>query len=163
MKDLQFWWTIYFAWKIWHTDWRHSILPLRNNTWGDIIDFEWFSYIWPHFIWCDHWCYHWNTTHWNWLDNNTCSGNETNRLDVFNKCLNAIDFCDVVFAWIDDLSAYWTFVELWYAYSKWKMILIAYKEWLDVKELWFTTCLANHSIVSETAKEWRDKLKNFIL
>lgn len=55
-------------------------------------------------------------------------------LDMFKVhklCLSSIDSSDIVFAWIDDLTAYETFAELGYAKAKGKTIWIA---GLDLRE-----------------------------
>lgn len=66
------------------------------------------------------------------------------RERVHQNCLSAIDSSDVVFAWLDDTSAYGTLVELGYAKAKNKEIWIAGPEFdRNDDPLWFAYELAD--------------------
>jgi len=132
----------YFAGKIGINDWRHEIVNgLRNAEWGDEYDssYSWgelpnsiftaHDYVGPYFISDDHGCAHGPCQHGQALDGAACFQidelPEVRRGRVFKKCLHAVHRADIVFAWLDELSAYGTLFELGYAYSLGKELWIA--------------------------------------
>ena len=172
--------SIYLAGKVRQGCWRHTIVKgLRKAFSGSEYEAknimppekQWpvlqkavlgLDYTGPYFISCDHGCYHGSDTHGvgGSLDVYEATGghggseseNGIYRKDVVNWCLGAIDRSDIVFAWIEDKTAYGTIAELGYAKAKGKTIWIAgpevengdaYDMWSD---LWFSLALANERL-----------------
>jgi very-short-patch-repair endonuclease len=80
--------------------------------------------------------------------------NATSRSEIPEKCLRAIDHAHIVFAWLDDITAYGTLVELGYAKAKGKTIWLAgRREKLgddeDNNPLWFAYQLADEVMLEE--------------
>lgn len=159
------WINLYLAWKVTKNWWREDIVNwFRNTNRGDLPEFDWFTYMWPCCISCDHWCYHWKNSHWNWVIEWWCEWKKEDQLTLFDKCMNAIENSDIVFAWIDDLTAYWTFAEIWYAYWLKKPIFIVFDsklEWID--NLRFVTNMATFSLKDISALEWFNKYKEMMI
>lgn len=68
------------------------------------------------------------------------SGRPTDATQVRRRCFEAVQRCDLFFAWLTSLSAYGTLVELGWAESMRKRIVIAYPSRLRRKiqsEQWF--------------------------
>ncbi len=150
---------VYLAWKINQNGRRHKIVPsLRESSWWDIVNFDWYEYVWPHFIGCDHWCFHWDNSHGCWADEDKeCGDSSITMLGVFQKCTTGITECDVFFARIDEHDAYGTISEIGYAYNQKKQIIIAFKKGLKVKQdLRFVEQFSNISFEAKTAEEARE-------
>lgn len=115
--------SIYLAGKIAKSDWRHEVVenlrsdseleralttwPLQENAIAPGV-----HYTGPHFISCDHGCAHGENTHGRGDD---CSGTGESQQRTVELCLKALQESTAIFAWIDDLSAYGTLVEIGYA------------------------------------------------
>jgi len=84
---------------------------------------------------------------------------------VMDTCLvpmirTAINFSDLVFAWIDSLDCYGTLIELGFAHALEKCIAVASSERpkskLGRNELWMVDSIADYSIKASSPKEaWR--------
>lgn len=136
--------SIYLAGKIGKNDWRHDIVGLRgawadNNT-GESPTDAWpvlgkgvartFDYTGPYFISDDHGCAHGDNSHGCGDEGGICGGAwpSTPRSDLVRRCLDAIDRSDIVFAWLDDPTAYGTLVEIGYAVARKKLVIIGTSE-----------------------------------
>lgn len=136
--------SIYLAGKIGKNDWRHDVISRFRSAWpSDCYSHDpkasWpvlkgavlgaFDYAGPYFIGDDHGCGHGPGTHGCGKDGEIC-GLECgpSRPVVRDLCLAAIDRADVVFAWLDDPTAYGTLAELGYARGRGKDIVIAAPE-----------------------------------
>lgn len=156
---------IYLAGKISKHNWRNKILNtsrIDEERAPYILDSK-FEYVGPYFIGCDHGCFHGDNTHGRLLDEEfgcCCEDYET-RSTTISKCYKWIDLCDIMFCWIDDITAYGTFTEIGYAYAKNKKIYIACdkkigKEALDI---WFPL-LSSDILIHEDNIE--DAWSNFL-
>ncbi|MBE1577679.1 hypothetical protein ACFORH_10855 [Amycolatopsis roodepoortensis] len=158
---------IYAAGKITKNGWRHRLFPIADDhdytgtypSWPDglaIDDLPGAVYVGPHFLSCDHGCFHGENTH--GVAGQGCGGEGLSRPDVLKRCLTAIEHATHVFAWIDKADAYGSLVELGYARALGKHIHLYLAEDLDVADdLWFA---AQASAVYSTAKTathaWED-------
>jgi hypothetical protein len=164
--------TFYFVGKIKHTGWRHKILDLRNT------DYPWDAYIsgaspridhgiapglrygGPFTVACDHGCYHGPNTHGAGVNRSTC---ESGMCDANLPCkyqsfatqivanwLHSIASVDIVFAWIDDLTAYGSLAELGFAHAFGKQIWLAWPN--ELPDLWFINELASQVLIAENAE-----------
>ena len=161
---------VYYAGKIGKNDWRHELYDLRSSS-SDVYNllmnhaaqlisadmitvdhlfthYDFIEYCGPFFIGCDHGCGHGENSHGQGVDQIGCLGDPGDgvvqtRQNAFNNCLGWIDESDVIFAYIDDVTAYGTLVELGYAAAKEKDIFIAYNL-KNPSDFWFS---------SETAQE----------
>lgn len=145
---------IYLAGKVGYKDWRHTIVDgLENvnqdfNT-DDYIE-DWHvmngaiygehNYTGPFFI-RGH-STHGDNTHGCDLYGHNIEGHGGNQRNAVPRlCRTAIDRSDVVFCWMDDLTAYGSIFELGYAMGKGKQIFLAIKynwEPLEMQESrWF--------------------------
>lgn len=179
--------SIYLAGKIDKDDWRHDLLGWKlrgawemdaNGGWpsswpvlkGCVLDT--FDYVGPYFISDDHGCGHGPGTHGCAEDGSLLCGSGGDlpkRPEVRDLCLAAIDTADIVFAWLDDLTAYGTLVEIGYAKGRGKHIIIASPElpgtfeWAGQRglqlpdsptaELWFAFSCATSTITAATPRE----------
>ncbi|MEU1449884.1 DUF559 domain-containing protein [Streptomyces mirabilis] len=86
-----------------------------------------FDYVGPYFIGDDHGCGHGTGTHGCGSDGSVCGvdGAAPTRPQVVARCLAAVDSADIFFAWLDDVTAYGTLVELGYAKARGKTIYAA--------------------------------------
>lgn len=132
---------IYLAGKIGKHDWRNTIvspdaLEFINNFSGSLSPEEWpvtkraifgtHDYTGPYFVACDHGCYHGETSHGAGLNGAGCGSSlsDKSRLSVFMACRAAIAQSDLVFAYINSLDAYGTFVEIGMAHAMNKPICL---------------------------------------
>ena len=135
---------IYLAGKISKYNWRNKILKDSriDETNTPYILEEGFEYVGPYFLSCDHGCYHGYKTHGRRIcSTSICSDdykNET-REKTISKCYEWIDNTDILFCWIDDITAYGTFTEIGYASAKKKIIYIACDKKIEKSSLdiWF--------------------------
>ena len=153
---------IYLAGKIEKDCWRHGLVSgLRDVAPGascDDVDstYRWdtglpilrnavdgrHDYVGPYFTSCDHGCYHGEHTH-GVLNRSSVSGSgsgdnarlERARERVHRLCLEAVDRCDVLFAWVNTTSCYGTIAEIAWARSRGKLIWVAGPE--ELNDLWF--------------------------
>lgn len=161
---------IYLAGKVSLGDWRHDVVkdlrqvcmdfledqttewPILENSIGEV-----HSYSGPYFISCDHGCSHGPGTHGYGI--NPCMGEyapmdyddeddfkqfeeaiTTRRRLIVARCEQAIERSNIIFAWIDDLTAFGTIFELGYAASHQIPVYLAIsnKDKLEIsKNLWF--------------------------
>jgi hypothetical protein len=145
---------VYCAGKIAKGDWRHELSHEVRCVSGGLYDEPsqaWpatyardlgFVYTGPYFVSCDHGCYHGNGSHGSGLltdpleDYSGCGGEVTSQEQIHAQCLAAIRRSDVVFVWVDSLSAYGTLVEVGYATALGKTIWLAH-DGRDYSDLWF--------------------------
>ena len=136
-----------------HTGEEENVLPsfrrwpiLSNALFGR------HDYVGPYFISCDHGCYHSQNGH-----GVTCGVTEeehgelrylgkvspTVRETILRLCLQAITAADIVFAWIDECTAYGTLAEIGYAVALRKIVWIASPK--DFQDLWLTYTMAEET------------------
>lgn len=89
--------------------------------------------------------------------------NQETRLQVVRLCLRAIQHADVVFAWIDSMTAYGTLVELGFAVARQKPIWWVQKTGdYDIKDMWFArTCAKEVRVADEPAGPLRELLEKY--
>jgi nucleoside 2-deoxyribosyltransferase len=138
---------IYLAGKIAKNDWRHKLVPqLRGTEWpGAPIECESFVYCGPFFAGCDHGCAHGPTRH-GVVSDSPCQDDQQTMTDeqirdlVIATNTNALGIADVVFAYVDCMTAYGTLVELGAAYAMGKQVVLMFGSNLqpdDRSELWY--------------------------
>ncbi|MFF5537802.1 DUF559 domain-containing protein [Streptomyces cinerochromogenes] len=181
--------SIYLAGKIGPGDWRYDLIGYRLRGAWEVDDHHpsepwpvlkrgvlgFFDYVGPYFVSDDHGCGHGPNTHGCGNDGAVpCFTYENlpKRNQVRELCLSAIDTADIVFAWLDDLTAYGTLVEIGYAKGRGKTIVIAAPEtpqtfgWLSeanevgigiadsaTNDLWFAFSCASSTIAAATPLE----------
>jgi hypothetical protein len=125
--------TFYFCGKVKHTDWRHSILDLRDVSYPldsyrlgqvTILSNELgpgLHYCGPFFVGCDHGCYHGPNSHGAAADTGgyddgafddeqrVPSRHKDWQTEIAFNCQISIRAADIIFAWLDDLTAFGTF------------------------------------------------------
>jgi hypothetical protein len=168
--------TFYFVGKIMHTGWRHKIFNLRNieYPWKAYLTgasprtkhaiAPGLHYGGPFTVGCDHGCYHGPNTHGTGVNRDTCEGGmwddwEGNTLPlnqnsfaarIVCNCLLSIRSVDIVFAWIDDLTAYGSLAELGYARAFGKQTWLAWPR--EFPDLWFIKELASEVVIAQSAE-----------
>ncbi|WP_436787931.1 DUF559 domain-containing protein [Yinghuangia sp. YIM S10712] len=137
--------SIYLAGKIGPNDWRHDLLGSELRYAWEVTDenpsepwpvmkrgvLDTFDYVGPYFIGDDHTCGHGPNTHGCGMDGCLACytyGNLPQRPKVRELCLAAINDADIVFAWLDDPTAYGTLVEIGYAKGRGKPVVVAAPE-----------------------------------
>ncbi|MEV1088015.1 DUF559 domain-containing protein [Streptomyces microflavus] len=172
--------SIYLAGKIGKDDWRHELTGWAlRHAWQDDSDGEtleaWpvlkrsildtFDYVGPYFISDDHGCGHGDGTHGCGTDGRLlCSPDEDfpKRPQVRDLCLAAIDAADIVFAWLDDVTAYGTLVEIGYAKGRSKPVVVAAPRLSNAdphragelsNEMWFAFSCATHTLAAPSPRE----------
>lgn len=65
---------------------------------------------------------------------------------VHRLCLSAVMQSDLVYAWVDDVTAYATIYEMGYAAALGKFTAVAYPTSFDRSELWFMSCCSDEII-----------------
>ncbi|MEV7076675.1 DUF559 domain-containing protein [Streptomyces sp. NPDC093990] len=181
--------SIYLAGKIGPNDWREAIVPSIQEAWGDTSrGYEWaaagvdwpvlpngaigqFDYTGPYFVdTCTH-----STNGCRQSEHRAgseCEGEYGERAVTLQRCLRSIDRSDIVFAWLQDLTAYGTLTEIGYAKGRGKTIVVASPEnagtiddfyndamegrnahVLGMHNLWFAFTLADISIQASTPLE----------
>jgi hypothetical protein len=153
---------VYLAGKVEAGDWRHSLVPLRgagpqyefgDKPWlGHEIEFKAglrrMTYTGPFFYSCDHGCFHSDgiSTHGVGAGNENVEGayDGMTRRYLLGQCEAAIRRADVVFAWLDNPTAYGTIAEIGYARALGKHLVIARPpEGQDLHELWMAFQMAD--------------------
>ncbi|MFF3912665.1 DUF559 domain-containing protein [Streptomyces sp. NPDC001852] len=185
--------SIYLAGKISSGDWRHDLLGWQlRGAWehdDDTPSRSWpvikkgvldtFDYIGPYFISDDHGCGHGPGTHGCGADGCVpCYSYENlpKRSQVRELCLTAIDTADIVFAWLDDVTAYGTLVEIGYARGRGKNVVVAAPELPHTFEdlsghglgipdgptndLWFAFSCATRTLTAQTPREALQQVVN---
>lgn len=156
---------IYFAGKISKYNWRNQLLnKFRIDEEDEPYIIDEFEYTGPFFISCDHGCYHGDNTHGRLIDENAmCSDfHYETRGRTISKCYKWIDEADIVFCWIDDITAYGTFTEIGYAFAKNKIIYIACDEKISKEsiEIWFPLLSSNVLVYEDNIeKAWSNFTK----
>lgn len=144
---------VYFAGKIYQWCWRNQLFKWfdRCEPWTILEKSIWeinMLYTWPYCIWDDHWCYHWDWSHWLWNTDFDPSGmwcdmswnmSRRNWNQIYDMCMWWIKSSSVVFAWINDATAFGTLYEIWYAVAQWKIVLIWFENEQLAKDMWFMT------------------------
>lgn len=130
---------VYLAGKIAAGDWRHKAVGgLRDSVTYHEFESEWpvlarsifgrHDYVGPFFVCCNHGCYHGRGTHGS--DPEGCSGLSPASLEgrdtIARRCRSAIDRSDLVYAWVDDPSAYGTILEIGYALGRGRRVVLAH-------------------------------------
>jgi hypothetical protein len=163
--------SFYFCGKIRHTDWRHQLLAfnqLRDTPYpllayrsghAPVIQHGLgpnLHYAGPYFIGCDHGCYHGEGTHGAGVNKDTCCCDDGLEFpmplgdfgaEVTQNCLFSIANASIVFAWLDNLSAYGSFAELGFAHGIGKPIWLAWPK--PLPELWFLRQMASVIVIAE--------------
>lgn len=148
-------WGIYLAGKISRGDWRADVVPrlignsetLHNGfqvlipTGAGIA----FHYHGPFFTSMGHGMDHGPKSHGNGLDWEAHGAGE-NLMSVFSRSADAIEQCDVMFAWIDQMDCFGTLVEIGIAHQAGKLIVIGKKEGVDVSEMWFAWAASTYCV-----------------
>jgi hypothetical protein len=168
--------SFYLCGKIRHTDWRHQIVafdlrsepyplyayrsgqaPVVRHGVGPNL-----HYSGPYFIGCDHGCYHGPNAHGVGVNKHTCCCEQFDdgpelpmpfqefAPEVSRNCLTSISRASIVFAWIEDLSAYGSFAEPGFAHSLGKPIWLTWPK--PLPDLWFLQSMAVVTVIAETAQ-----------
>jgi very-short-patch-repair endonuclease len=184
--------SIYLAGKISRHDWREDVAPSIQDAWGNhsygnadwsAHDAEWpvlpnavlnaFDYTGPYFVdGCTHSAD--GCPQEEHRASSMCEGEPSGRAATVQRCLNAIDRSDIVFAWLDDATAHGTLVELGYAKGRGKPVIVAGpnipRTWDQIwkqeeaaapalspapaaDELWFAFTCATSTLTANTPRE----------
>ena len=136
---------VYLAGKIRQTCWRHLLIDgLRNHSWNDgaltQVDFD---YLGPFFTSCNHGCYHRDSSHGAGIG---CTPDFDIHLRcVAQYCRDAVEACDLVFAFIESRDCHGTIAELERAHTKKIPVVIAFAPGLATpiaNDFWFVCTLA---------------------
>jgi len=164
---------IYLAGKVSKNDWRHEIVDgLRDECvrfdvdgipedWPVLVDGIAYGrhYVGPYFIGCDHGCYHGKNSHgygpgcageekdYPGVDYDNHCPSASREAYVVKQCKNAILRSDLVFAWIDDLTAFGTIFEIGVAIGMGKRVILATTGDEKTHELWFMFQYASNSML----------------
>lgn len=138
---------LYLAGKISKNCWRHLIVPhLRDKNWNDApLQFSTCQYVGPFFISCDHGCYHYDGASHGLFGEYDCMGVGATRKQARRACLNAVDNCDILFAYIDAHECYGTVAEIQRALDKDVEVVIAFAPGIasqETDEFWFVSSAA---------------------
>lgn len=162
---------VYLAGKIDKNDWRHDLVPgLRDvgtstgcDSGGenlliwptdlrlDVDNPRPHYYVGPYFVSDDHGCYHGRDSH-GVGAGGTCSGPGAQRGAVVSACLLAIRHATLVFAWLDDLTAFGTLAEIGHAHAYGKRIVIGTRPGYRasrLSDLWFVFEMADTVLESD--------------
>lgn len=138
--------SIYLAGKITKGDWRQDAVTGLLEAWGgnswegrpwNVRDTRWpvvpggvldtFDYTGPYFVYtCSHTAGGCDQDE--HRGGSFCEGDIGHRMSTVNRCMDAIDRSDVIFAWLDDKTAYGTLTEIGYAKGRGKRIVVASPE-----------------------------------
>jgi nucleoside 2-deoxyribosyltransferase len=124
---------IYLAGKISRTDWRHELVTGLDDT----LACADFSSGWPVLEKAIYGTDDYTGPFFREIEKDK-SSQKVHRL-----CLSAVDRSDLVYAWVDEPTAYATFYELGYARGIGIPTVIAYPESFDKSEFWFQNCCAD--------------------
>jgi hypothetical protein len=155
--------TFYFCGKIAKNDWRHTIVRDLRGVDYPLADYRaggapivrhalgvGLHYSGPFFVGCDHGCYHGSDTHGVGQGRETydCAGVYVPpEYEILANCRTSIAACDIVFARLDDLTAYGSFAEVGIAHALGKVIWIAWPRRLP--DLWFIEQMATVVAMAE--------------
>jgi len=148
----------------WHPDYTAPKWWGTYSGWPELTISPGLTCVGPYAISDDHGCFHGNETHgvgaamWDMGGHGylVCGGSYDGvpRHVVHAWCLDAIKRCDVIFAWLDDLTAHGTLIELGYAKALGKPIFIGFPDHLTFHELWFARHLTTWIVVGEFDEAW---------
>lgn len=152
---------VYCAGKISKNDWRHQLFPrireVNQTFYLDGLDAPHcipslgpFVYCGPFFLSCDHGCAHGPNTHGLGADEAgfrhgvVCGKEPPSRDEVVQRCLRWLRNSSVVFAWIDDATAYGTVAEIGYAVALGKPVCLyePNEGFRGEEHLWFARQMA---------------------
>jgi very-short-patch-repair endonuclease len=188
--------SIYLAGKIHKDDWRQDTVTGIREAWGDYDysapawsanDPHWpvlrlgvlgtFDYTGPYFV---ETCTHGGCEQDEHRASSQCDADPADRHGTRNRCLGAINRSDIVFAWLDDLTAYGTLAEIGYAKGLGKKIIVASPELprtavalsydamegrehhgIGMEHLWFAFSLADTVIQAGTPDEALKELAEY--
>lgn len=162
---------IYLAGKIAKNDWRHKLVPqLRSMEWpGKPVECEQFIYCGPFFAGCDHGCSHGPTRH-GVVSDSPCQDDQQHMTDdeirdlVIATNNDSLAGADLVFAYVDCLTAYGTLVELGAAYAMGTpVVLVLGKNITDTEEfqhLWYAIYQAEACVIGATEQDFLQVVKN---
>jgi hypothetical protein len=150
--------TIYLAGKISKNDFRHRLVPgLRDSHWdGPVTETpilenslaRGLHYSGPHFVSCDHSCFHGPNSHGAIDDGENCGSSTPEAISHKNRYLVPFASCwqirraNIVFAWVESPDAYGTLVEIGVATGLRKTIWLGGPE--RIPEHWFSHCLVDY-------------------
>lgn len=149
---------IYLAGKISKYNWRNELLKenrIEEFEKTYMLD-ERLEYTGPYFISCDHGCYHGDRTHGRRAEKGAiCEDYYESREKTISKCYQWIDNADILFCWIDDVTAYGTFTEIGYASAKNKIIYIACDKKIgeESTEIWFPLLSSNVLVYEDSIED----------
>lgn len=160
--------TVYLAGKVTKNDWRHQVVEglqyalnayaLGGRIGAQLPEEEFFvlgkaRYSGPFFIGCDHGCAHGESSHGNAVGPHGpgCITTGPTRAEVAKRSRDGIAQADHVFAWIDDLTAYGTLVEVGLAAGMGKPVWLYTSPHKDHDDLWFTRYAVGHGTVAHAA------------
>lgn len=130
---------LYLAGKVLKNDWRHSVIPnLRTHIWRgrNVIPMQHFDYVGPFVYSCDHGCAHGTNKH-GVLGSCNSDYLAISRSEVFNRCMMGVRRCDLFVAYITSIDAYGTFLEIGYAFSLGRSIVLCFAPNIDSSHFWF--------------------------
>jgi len=137
-----------------------NVKPVKIN--------DYFIYVGPFVIGCDHGCYHGPHTHGVGTNKIGCGEEGIQEETVYSQCVKQIASCDIFLAWIDEPDCYGTLVELGFAsfaraFGKRVYIAFDYSSFADASDLddfWFVRqfgqylgLFGNISLVLDRVKE----------
>jgi hypothetical protein len=126
--------TIYLAGKISKNDWRSVLFPKLSDAWTGgpwpiyrKVILGKYHYSGPFFLSCDHGCNHQPQSHAAAdTECQTVSVHDSVRFFIAEQCNAAIRKSDILFAWLNDLTAYGTLVEIGTAIGLGKKVVLAH-------------------------------------
>ena len=136
---------VYLAGKISSLDdWRCSMLTPDMDGFND--ELSSFVFVGPKFFEVQHGCsarseHEGHAVMENAYPDRHSSSRVLNEEDVINECLSSINICDIVFAWITNLTCFGTIFELGFAAARQKLIIVGTTEEIRM-EAWFPVLAA---------------------
>ena len=166
---------IYAAGKVAQGNWRERIFGIRGvwdlddmekmTPWPEIkgddsnpFTGEDWTYVGPYALSCDHGCMHGANQHGLNADGTGEGGAYpgVHRDEIHRRCLEAIDACTHVFAWIDDPTAYGTLVEIGYALARGKSVHVYFDsaKRSSLLDLWFAAYSGKFAWAANADSAW---------
>jgi len=160
--------SVYLAGKIAKNCWRqHVVRELRDLTWDDApVPYPDFQYVGPFFTSCDHGCLHWPTSHGLVSQPQGCEGLDLTRREIRERCLRAIDQCDLFFAYINTNDCYGTIAETQRAHDRKKYVVVAFAPQVSAKQrtdFWFAFGHSNEILLDIDEKSISTNLADVIV
>lgn len=130
---------VYFAGKVSKDGWRDRLLGPRSMSRGEFSYRNAFTYVGPFAIGCDHGCFHSAKLH-GLLGGNCCGSigdveyesDSLSPAEAVSRCLSQVASADLVVAYLDRDDCPGTTVELGYAISQGKPILVFHENTIVV-------------------------------